>query len=45
MMSITCILFLAALIIAIWSGVGGRPPLWIAVVLIAIAGLLGCLPR
>lgn len=44
MLTLTIILVVAALIIAIWSGAGGRPPLWVAVVLIAIAMLLPLIP-
>jgi hypothetical protein len=42
-MSIVCILMLAALVAAIVSAIG-KCPLWVAVLLLAIAGLLSCLP-
>ncbi len=42
-MTIVCILYLAALIACLISSVG-RCPLWVAVLLLSIAGLLGCLP-
>lgn len=43
MHSITFALFLAAFIGAIASGMG-KAPLWVAVLLLAIAGLLSYLP-
>jgi hypothetical protein len=42
-MTIVCILYLAALIGAIVSALG-RCPVWVPVLILAIAGLLGCLP-
>lgn len=42
-MSIVCLLALSALICAIVAAIG-RCPLWVAVLLLAIAQLLGCLP-
>jgi len=44
MLSITCLLYLAAFIGTILSAMG-RCPLWVCVLLITVAGLLGCLPR
>jgi hypothetical protein len=43
MLSITCLLWLAAFVATIASA-AGRCPLWVPVLLIAIAGLLSCLP-
>jgi hypothetical protein len=43
MLSITCLLWLAGFIGTIVSALG-KCPLWVPVLLIAIAGLLGCLP-
>jgi len=42
-LTVVCILVLAALIAAIVSAIG-KCPLWVAVVLLAIAELLSCLP-
>lgn len=44
MLTITCILAFAALIMAIVNLANGKPPLPVAVILIAIALLLTCLP-
>lgn len=44
MLSVTCILWLAAFIATVVSAMG-KCPLWVAVLLIAVAGLLGCWPR
>jgi hypothetical protein len=43
-MSITVVLAVIALILAILSGVTGRVPLWIAVVLLALAIVIPGLP-
>lgn len=43
-MTVTLLVLLAAFVAAIVSAVG-RAPLWVAVVLLAIAGLLRELPR
>jgi len=43
-LNITCILVIIAFIICILSAIG-RAPLWVSVLLIAIAMMLGCLPR
>jgi hypothetical protein len=42
-MTIVCILWLAAFIATVVSAIG-KCPLWVAVVLVTIAGLLSCLP-
>ncbi len=42
-MTIVCILILAALISAIVAAIG-KCPLWVAVILLAIAALVNCLP-
>lgn len=42
--SITFILALLALLVAVASAVG-RAPLWVAVVLLAVLALLGVVPR
>jgi hypothetical protein len=42
-MTIVCILYLAALIGGIVSALG-KCPVWVPVLILAIAGLLGCLP-
>lgn len=44
MLTLTIILVVAALIIAIWSAVSSKPVLWVSVVLIAIAILLPLVP-
>lgn len=43
MMSITCILWFSAFIGTIIAAIG-KCPLWVPVLLAAIAGLMGCLP-
>jgi len=43
MMSVTCLLWIAAFIATIVSAIG-KCPLWVAVLLISVAGLLSCLP-
>lgn len=43
MLSVACILLIAALIVTLLNAVG-RAPLWVAVLLLNIAALLGCLP-
>ncbi len=42
-MSIVCILWLAAFVGTIASALG-KCPVWVPLVLVCIAGLLGCLP-
>jgi uncharacterized protein (DUF983 family) len=42
-MTIVCILILAALISAIVAAIG-KCPLWVSVILLAIAALVNCLP-
>jgi hypothetical protein len=44
MMSISCILFFSALIAGILESMG-KCPGWVPSILLAIAGLLTCLPR
>lgn len=44
MLSVTCLVWLAAFIAAIVSAIG-KCPLWVAVLLCTIAGLLTCLPK
>lgn len=44
-MSVQTVLYVVALIIAIVSGVDGRVPLWISVLLICIGLLVGSLIR
>jgi hypothetical protein len=43
-MSITFVLALLALILAVVNGISGRAPLWIAVVLLALALVMPGLP-
>jgi membrane protein DedA with SNARE-associated domain len=42
-MTIVCLILLAALIVCILAAIG-KAPLWVAVLLLAIAALIGCLP-
>lgn len=42
-MTVICLLAIAALVVAILSGIG-RAPLWVAVILLAIIELLQALP-
>lgn len=44
MLTVTLVVLVAAFVVAILAGVG-RAPLWVAVLLLALAGLLGVLPR
>lgn len=43
MMNIVCLLWLAAFLGTLASA-AGKVPLWVPVLLVTIAGLLGCLP-
>jgi hypothetical protein len=43
--NLSCILAVIALVITIWHGATGKPLLWVAVLLMCIAMLLGCYPR
>jgi len=43
-MSIVCILFVAALVATLVSAITGKCPLWVAVLIMCIAGLLACIP-
>jgi len=43
-MSIVCLLWIAGFIATLISAVSGKCPLWVAMLLVSIAGLLGCLP-
>jgi hypothetical protein len=44
MLSVTALLLLAAFVATIVSAMG-KCPLWVAVLLVCVAGLLGVLPR
>jgi hypothetical protein len=44
MLTVTLVLLVAAFVVAVLAGLG-RAPLWVAVLLLAITGLLGVLPR
>lgn len=43
-LSVTVLLLLAAFVVTVLSAIG-RAPLWIAVLLLVVLGLLGVLPR
>lgn len=43
-MSIACVLWLLAMVLAVISGSTSKVPLWFAVFVAAFAGLIGCLP-
>lgn len=42
-MSVVCLLWLSAFVSTIVSAIG-KCPIWVPVLLITVAGLLGCLP-
>jgi len=44
MLSIVCLLWLAAFIATLISAITGKCPLWVAVLIVCIAGLLTCIP-
>lgn len=44
MLSVNLVILVAAFVVAVLAGIG-RAPLWPAVLLLAVAGLLGVLPR
>jgi hypothetical protein len=43
-MTVTCLLWISAFIATIVSAIG-KCPLWVAVLLVTVAGLLTCMPR